>query len=99
MVLSKADAALEIGLLVLQESEARPGFPPHIFLQMPGDHIDLFAVSGLPWCVLSLVQRHSPGGLTILWHIQYALVQDQGFFQTSHQLLDGFLFQTWGGIE
>ena len=40
MVLSKANAALVIGLLVLQESEARPrpGLPLHIFLQMPGDH-------------------------------------------------------------
>ena len=57
MVLSKADAALEIGLLVLQEGEARPGLSLHIFLQMPGDHIDLFAVSGLSWCVLSPVSK------------------------------------------
>ena len=98
MVLSTADAALEISLLVLQESEARPGLPLHIFLQMPGDHIDLIAISGLLWCVLLPVQRHSPGELVILWYMQYALVQDQRFFQTSHQLVDGFLFQTWSEL-
>ena len=79
MALTTADAALEIGLLVPQESEARPGLQLHIFLQMPGDHIDLFAVFGLLWCVLLPVQRHSPGELVILWHMQYALVQGQGF--------------------
>ena len=73
MVLSKADAALEICLLVLLESEARPDLPLYIFLQMPGDHIDLFAVSVLPWCVLLPAYRHFPGELIILWHIQYAL--------------------------
>ena len=79
MVLSQADAALEICLLILLESEARPDLPLYIFLQMPGNHIDLFAVSVLPWCVLLPAYWHFPGELVILWHIQYALVLDQRF--------------------
>ena len=63
MVLSKADAALEIGLLVLQEGEARPGLPLHIFLQMPSDHINFFAVG---WAVLGPLQFQSPGQNTHL---------------------------------